>query len=370
MGHQRPPLRVLVVDDSALYRKVVRDVLASAPDLEVVGTASNGVLALTQVQALRPDVVTLDLEMPQLDGIGVLRKLAGRPDAPLAIMVSAFTAKGAESTTSALQEGAFDFILKPTTSSMDESVQQLRRDLLPKLQACRAKAASRLSKQVTKARPAAAPTAPPKRRTATPSRQLPKPRPDIVAIAVSTGGPQALTRLLPSVPRTFPCPIVMVQHMPPMFTASLAADLNRRCPLEVVEGEPGTAVKKGRIIIAPGGKQMRLKTNDAGDAVVEITNDPPERNCKPAADYLFRSVASLYGGKSLGVVLTGMGDDGALGSQAIKDTGGSIIAQDEASCIVYGMPKAVVDAGLADAVAPLDRIAQKMTTAAEGRVFV
>lgn len=368
-------LRVLVVDDSALYRKIVRDVLSGIPGVEVIGAAANGAIALSLIDTKKPDVITLDFEMPQLDGIGVLKKLANRPNAPLAIMVSAFTNSGAEATTLALQEGAFDFILKPSTKSLDQSVAQLKRDIAPKLQACRARTASRTAKRVgsgpqtrTANRAKAAPPRPAKPTSRRGSAAVAQRR-DIVAIAVSTGGPQALTRLLPKIPANFPCPIVMVQHMPPMFTASLAADLNKRCSLEVVEGSAGMKVQRGRIIIAPGGKQMRVVEKGAGP-VIEITNDPPERNCKPAADYLFRSVASHYGAKTLGVVLTGMGDDGTGGAEAIKQQGGTILAQDEASCVVYGMPKAVADAGLVDHVAPLDAMASKMLTAAEGKVLV
>ncbi|MEM8866013.1 MAG: chemotaxis response regulator protein-glutamate methylesterase [Planctomycetota bacterium] len=370
MTYNRTPLRVLVVDDSALYRKIVRDVLQSAPDVEVVGTAANGMLALSQIASLKPDVITLDFEMPKLDGIGVLKKIAGQPNAPAAIMVSAFTASGAAATTSALQEGAFDFILKPNTKSLDESVEQLRRDLLPKLQACRTRSATKKAQRLPTAAPARQSVAAAPRRVATATRSsFPARKPEILGIAVSTGGPQALSQLLPKLPADFPCPIVMVQHMPPMFTASLAADLDRRCKLQVDEGSDGMLLKKGQIVIAPGGKQMRL-ASASGGARIEITNDPPERNCKPAADYLFRSIASIYGAKSLGVVLTGMGDDGTLGAQAIKKAGGTIIAQDEQSCVVYGMPKSIVENGLADCVAPLDQISARLADVTQGRVLV
>ncbi|MEM6330064.1 MAG: chemotaxis-specific protein-glutamate methyltransferase CheB [Planctomycetota bacterium] len=369
MQNPTPPLRVLVIDDSAVYRKIVREVLASAPGIEVVGTAANGVVGLAQIRALKPDAVTLDFEMPQLDGIGVLRRLAGDPSAPAAIMVSAFTTSGAAATTTALQEGAFDFILKPATKSLSESVSQLSRDLLPKLEACRAHRAIR--RPLCRAKPAPPPPRPaPPRRAAVPGRANPlRLKPEVVCVAVSTGGPKALTQLLPRLPRTFPCPIVMVQHMPPMFTASLAADLDRRCQLEVIEGATGMQPRAGQIVIAPGGKQMRLANADGG-LRIEITNDPPERNCKPAADYLFRSAAATLPGKAVGVVLTGMGDDGTEGARAIKDTGGVILAQDEASCVVYGMPKSVIDNGLADFVEPLGGMATRMISAVQRGALV
>ncbi|TWT99211.1 Chemotaxis response regulator protein-glutamate methylesterase [Botrimarina colliarenosi] len=359
------PLKCLVVDDSALYRKIVRDVLAAIPSVEVVGSATDGERAVEQIAALRPDLVTLDLEMPRLDGIGVLRKLQDLGIDVAAIMVSAFTARGAKTTTEALSLGAFDFILKPTTNSLDESILQLRRDLLPKVQAVRLRRI---------AAPASTTPGAPSQRLKAPVRpaparpRLPNLRPEIVAIGVSTGGPQALNQVLPKLPANFPAPIVVVQHMPPMFTKSLAEDLNRRCQLRVSEATQGQPLRAGEIVIAPGGRQMRVAKLASGP-VIQLTDDPPERNCKPSADFLFRSVASNYGARVLGVVLTGMGDDGCLGSKLIKASGGVVFAQDEPSCVVYGMPKAVVDGGFADEVLPLNRVADHLIAAAAGRVL-
>lgn len=343
-------LRVLVVDDSALYRKVVRDVLESLPDVEVVGTAINGRQALAKITELAPDVVTLDLEMPELDGIGVLRELQSLPQPPLAIMVSAFTARGAQSTTAALTLGAFDFILKPTTNSLDESVAQLNRDLAPKILGCKARIA-RPNTTPNVSRPVAPPT------PSAGSRPKTTLRPDIIAIGVSTGGPKALSTLLPKFSANLRCPIVLVQHMPPLFTKSLAEDLNKRCALEVLEATHGQSVKAGQVLIAPGGKQMRVADGPSGK-IVQITDDAPERNCKPSVDYLFRSVANAYGSRTLGVILTGMGDDGTLGCGDIKRVGGTVYTQDEASCVVYGMPRSVAEKDLTDLVAPLDSIHQ------------
>ncbi|MEN1678221.1 MAG: chemotaxis-specific protein-glutamate methyltransferase CheB [Planctomycetota bacterium] len=366
MNPQRDNLRVVVVDDSTLYRKIVRDVLASLPGVEVVGAASDGQQALEQIHALKPDLVTLDFEMPRLNGVGVLKAIAGKPDAPAAIMVSAFTAAGATATTDALAEGAFDFILKPNTKSLEASVDQLRKDLTPKLHAVRLRSRGTSGQRGAVATRRVARPAPP----SVPRRTFGGPtKPKrVIAIAVSTGGPQALTKLLPQFPASTPCPIVIVQHMPPMFTASLAADLDRRCPLSVVEGAHGMPVQRGSIYIAPGGKQMRVAGGE--NAVrLEITNDPPERNCKPAADYLFRSVADTYGDTAAAVVLTGMGDDGTRGSESIKQKGGVVIAQDEASCVVYGMPKSVVDAGHVDLIAPLSEVAKRVLHVTEGGVL-
>lgn len=360
-------LRCLVVDDSAIYRKVVREVIGGLPGIEVVGTAGDGKCALEQIEALKPDVVTLDVEMPVLDGIGVLKEIAARGLSPMAIMVSALTARGAKSTTTALQLGAFDFILKPATNSFEESIMQLRRDLGPKLQACKTRrAGARLG-----AAPRAATATPssPLRSTRQPRSRFLTKRPQVLAIGVSTGGPQALTQLLPKLPATLPVPVLLVQHMPPMFTKSLAEDLDRRCPLKVSEATNGQAVRKGEILIAPGGKQMRVAQLATGP-VIQLTDDPPERNCKPAVDYLFRSVARCYGDATLAAVLTGMGDDGTDGARAIKRAGGHVVAQDEASCIVYGMPKSIIDNNLADDIAPLSQIHDLLLRPFEGRVAI
>lgn len=357
--------RCLVVDDSALYRKVVRDVLASSPDVEVVGVAADGERAVEQIELLRPDLVTLDLEMPRLDGIGVLRELQKRGIDVAAVMVSAFTASGAKTTTEALGLGAFDFILKPTTNSLDESVLQLRRDLLPKVAAVRLRRAGQPARQA----PAVGPPPRVSPLAAAPKLRLPNLRPEVVAIGVSTGGPQALTQVLPRLPANFPAPVVVVQHMPPLFTKSLADDLDRRCQLRVCEATQGQPLRPGEALIAPGGKHMRV-ARVGGGMVVQLTDDPPERNCKPAADFLFRSVAATCGPRTLAVVLTGMGDDGALGAKQVKSAGGAVFAQDEASCVVYGMPRAVVEAGLADELVPLGRVADLLIAAAAGRVLV
>ncbi len=355
-------LRVLVVDDSSLYRKVVRDVILDLPGVDVVGVARNGRDALEKIESLQPDVMTLDLEMPELDGIGVLQELADRKISITSIMVSALTARGAKATTTALRLGAFDFILKPTTQSLEESIAQLSRDLAPKLKACWTQV--RLDRCVT------------------PSSQSPsvaayvgvettkeKTPPEIIAIGISTGGPQALSRMLPELPGDLLCPIVLVQHMPALFTASLAKDLDTRCSLAVQEAKEGQRLMPGNVYIAPGGKQMRVvRIGTAG--IVKISDDPPEDHCRPSVNFLFRSIAESYGSAALGVILTGMGDDGTKGCRLLKEKGATIYAQDEASCVVYGMPKSVADAGLVDLVAPLDALAQRITNqAAEGALL-
>ena len=290
-----PPLRVLVVDDSALYRKVVRAVLEQLPNVEVIGHAQNGRLALDRILADRPDVITLDMEMPELDGLGLLSELKERQIQLSAIMISTLTAAGAQATSQALQLGAFDFVLKPTLPDVQANERQLLADLGPRLEACRlvrrggtaSPAGSRLAANAPAAsgRPASSGV-----------RQLPASTislsrtPEIIGIGVSTGGPVALHKLLPLLLPQTP-PLVIVQHMPPIFTKTLADDLNRRCQLEVVEGTNGMTVQPGRAILAPGGKQMRI-ARDQRRTFIQITDDPPERNCRPAVDYLFRSIAA------------------------------------------------------------------------------
>ena len=359
-----PPLRVLVVDDSALYRKVVRAVLEQLPNVEVIGHAQNGRLALDRIIADRPDVITLDMEMPELDGLGLLGELRERKIQLSAIMISTLTAAGAQATSQALQLGAFDFVLKPTSPDLQTNERQLLADLGPRLDACRLVrrdgAAGRVGVRLSS--PAARGSNPgasgPSRPQLASSAASLRRTPDLIGIGVSTGGPVALNKLLPLLSPQTP-PLVIVQHMPPIFTKTLADDLNRRCQLEVVEGYHGMTVQRGRAIIAPGGKQMRI-VRDERRTYVQITDDPPERNCRPAVDFLFRSIAAEYGSKAWGAILTGMGDDGALGCRAMKERGAAILAQDEATCVVYGMPRAVAEAGLVDVVGPLETIAARI----------
>lgn len=349
------PLKALVVDDSALYRKIVREVLLQIPGIDVIGTAINGRAALERIVADKPDLITLDLEMPELDGLGLLRELSARGIDVQSIMISALTATGAAATNTALRLGAFDFVLKPAAGSPVHNMALLREQLEPKVAAC---VTARLSRRGDEAsvRPATS--------TAdfAPAAERVFERPKIFGMGVSTGGPVALMRILPQLPADFPCPVAVVQHMPPIFTKSLADDLNRVCQLEVSEAYDGCPADAGRILIAPGGKQMRI-SKLSGRPIVQVTDDPPERNCKPAVDYLFRSLARHFGGQAAGVILTGMGDDGTIGCGLMKQKGARIIAQDQASCVVYGMPKSVYDAGLVDHVEPLEEIVPRMLAA-------
>lgn len=360
-------LRVLVVDDTVTYRKIVADVLARIPGVEVVAAASNGRLALQKVEILRPDVLTLDVEMPEMDGLEVLRRLKTMPEAPGAIMLSAFTAAGAKATVEALSLGAFDFVLKPAGESIDDSTATLIRELRPRIEAFAKTRSIRtiLAHKTAPVHAAAAPLvrpAAPERPTAGIAQRMaqivmgPRGRPHVVALGISTGGPPALTAMMPRLPADLGVPVLIVQHMPPIFTKSLADSLNDKCALSVCEAQDGQPVRPNEALIAPGGRQMKVKMED-GVAVVRITDDPPENSCRPSVDYLFRSVAHTYGGNAVGVIMTGMGNDGALGCRLMKRCGASIVAQDAASCVVFGMPRMPIEEGIADVVAPLDRMA-------------
>jgi len=355
-------LRVLIVDDTVTYRKIVSDVLAEIPYVEVVGSAANGKIALEKVAQLHPDLLLLDVEMPELDGVQVLRRLPSTASETGAIMLSAFTAQGAQTTMTCLGLGAFDFVLKPSGQSMDENFDRLRRELKPRLAAYARKRELRAILAGHGTPPNHAEVLPTADTVDVRPSAMP-PRvpvvPEVVAIGISTGGPKALTEMLPRLPEALPVPVLIVQHMPPVFTQSLAEDLDRRCALNVREAQDGMDVQAGQILIAPGGKQMKV-CREGGCVAARITDDPPENSCRPSVDYLFRSVAAVYGGKTLAVIMTGMGNDGSAGCRLIKRLGGAIAAQDEGSCVVFGMPRQPVEEGLADVVAPLDRLAAEI----------
>jgi two-component system, chemotaxis family, protein-glutamate methylesterase/glutaminase len=342
-------MRVLVVDDSTLFRKIVRDAIADEPGVEVVGTAVNGMMALEKIEQLKPDVVTLDLEMPEIDGLEVLRRLQRMPSPPRVLMLSSFTIEGASLTTQALRLGAFDFIRKPNAASLEANCTQLRAEIGPKLRLV----AAALQRTTDAGERTSSASCPLPANTGPAGRIATAPAPEIIAIGVSTGGPAALAMLLPKLPADLPTPIVIVQHMPPIFTKSMADDLDRMCKLRVREAAGGERLTAGHVYIAPGGRQMKVVRGGYGSELC-VTDEPPEKNCRPSVDYLFRSLAHLYGDKVLAIILTGMGDDGALGCKLLKRNGATIIAQNEATCVVYGMPRQIVDLGLADAVLSLD----------------
>lgn len=363
------PIKVLVVDDTILYRKVIGDILKSEADIEVVGTANNGKIAISRIASLQPDLLTLDIEMPVCNGLEVLEYLRQNHPHISAIMLSSLTRKGGDMTMKALELGAFDFIPKPEGGSMAENQAFIREALIPKVKAyARRHSIKRLlnggqrtpttttGRTTTTPQTASVKTVPGKT-VPTKRRHLPS---TIITIGISTGGPNALTRMLPMLSAPIGVPIVIVQHMPPLFTKSLASSLDGKCSLQVKEAEDGEVLKNDIVYIAPGGKQMKIVTASGSHGKVKITDDAPENNCKPSADYLFRSVASLYKEKATAVIMTGMGNDGTKGLRLIKRHGSPVIAQDEESCVVYGMPKEAVTAGVVDLSVPLDRIAAEI----------
>lgn len=355
-------LRLLVIDDSTLFRKIVRDVAAELPGVEIVGVAPDGKFGLEKIRQLSPDLCTLDVQMPIMDGLQLLEEIRRQNLNVGVIMLSSLTSRGAKETMHALNLGAFDFCVKPASANIDESLDYLRANLLPKIQAYHEK----LNRGASTSRVDSQPVRP---AVLTPS-SFPKStmKPMVLAVGVSTGGPAALSKFLPVLPSTFPLPIVIVQHMPPLFTKSLADDLARTCSLQVVEASDGLPVMRGKVYIAPGGKQMRV-TGSQVAARIQITDDPAEKSCKPSVDYLFRSVASVYGAASIGLIMTGMGDDGLLGCRSLKERGATTIAQDESTCTVYGMSRQIVDNGLADAVLPLHELADYISNLARPGVL-
>jgi two-component system, chemotaxis family, protein-glutamate methylesterase/glutaminase len=367
---EKPPLRVLVVDDTVVYRKTVSDVLAEIPGIEVVGTANNGKIAMMKIASLKPDLITLDIEMPEMNGLDVLRAMKTEAPDVGAIVLSTLTNKGGDLTIKALELGAFDYITKPETGSIEESKKTIRKilDLLIKsfsrhLEMKKILRGASFGKALT---PADAISGQQEIKTsrysAGASRSTRrKAKAEIVGIGVSTGGPKALSDMMPKIPANINVPILIVQHMPPMFTDSLAKSLNARCAIEVKEAEDGELIRPNVAFIAPGGKQMKVVASADGlNRIIRITDDPPENSCKPSVDYLFRSIAEHYVGRSAGVIMTGMGSDGTLGLRMMKRNGSFIIAQDEPSCVVFGMPKKPIDEGIVDIITPLDRLADEI----------
>jgi len=340
-----PPVRVLVVDDSALMRKLIPQILQADSSIQVVGTAMDGNFGLKKIEEMKPQVVTLDLDMPGMGGLDMLKAIMSRHPLPV-IVVSAHSTQGAAVTLQALSMGAFDFVAKP--SDVSASMPDIARELISKI-----KAAAK-SRRVTMA-PVAEPVSP-----------SPKHKPDgqtqatrVVAIGVSTGGPQALQYVLPQLPKNFPGTIVIVQHMPEGFTEMFSRRLEEICPISVKEVQSGDLLLAGRALICPGNRHLKVKRLPLGD--VAVLNDEPRVNGhRPSVDVLFKSVAEEFGEKSIGVLMTGMGEDGAQGMGLIKAAGWMTIAQSEESCVVYGMPKAAIERGFAVRVIPLDALANTL----------
>ena len=345
-----PRIRILVVDDSVVVRRMVSDALGADSQLEVVGTAANGKIALAKIPQVNPDILILDVEMPELDGIGTLVELRKSLPVLPVIMYSTLTLRGAEATLEALSKGATDYVTKPSNvGSAAQALECIRTQLIPKIKTFCGRILGSSAHS-----PLAAPVASkaPSPRLAPPRREE---RIDIVAIGVSTGGPNALATLLPTLPSDFPVPVVIVQHMPPVFTRLLAERLATKSHIGVEECYAGAILKPGGAWIAPGDYHM-VVASDQHQVKLSTHQGPPENSCRPAVDVLFRSVAELYKPRVLAVVMTGMGQDGLRGCEYIREYGGQILAQDQGTSVVWGMPGFVANAGLADKVLPLDEL--------------
>ncbi len=347
-------ITVLVVDDSAFMRKSISLMLESDEKIKVIGTARNGQEGVELAKKLKPDIITLDIEMPIMDGLTALKKIM--EESPTAVlMVSSLTTEGAEATITALELGAVDFIPKEL-SYVNVNITKIKDDLISKVKEIYrqkflkerlerlAKFSEYYKKPIIK----------------TPKKDLPLNDYRAVFIGISTGGPLSLQKILPMLSLKIRVPIFIVQHMPPMFTKSLADRLNSICSLYVKEAENGEKVQGGTIYIAPGGFHMKIKKINLSNAAIEITDKPTETVHKPSVDVTMNSVVDFYGKHTLGVIMTGMGKDGLEAIRYLKSVGGHTIAQDEETSVVYGMPKAVVDAGLADIILPLEKIPEEI----------
>lgn len=351
-------ISVVVADDSAVVRRLVSGVLNGAPDIRVIGMAHNGAQAIELVAELKPDLLTLDVEMPVMDGLAAMRELHRRfPRLPV-VMVSTLTQQGASITLDALAAGARDYVTKPTNSaSFADSLDDLRDQLIPRIRA------------LTMRRPLLPPPRQPLARTlpgrdaapAVKERRRASARPtQVLAIGSSTGGPDALSRVLGSITERPSVPIVAVQHMPPVFTAMLAGRLSRLGPIAVEEAQDGQKLAPGVMYLAPGGRHLEVQRRVAG-VFTKLHDKDPENYSRPSVDVLFRSVAEAYPGSAIGVILTGMGHDGRAGCRRMGADGSMIVAQDQESSVVWGMPGSVVEAGLADVIMGLDKIGPYLT---------
>lgn len=375
-------VRVLVTDDTALYRRMLSDLFSRIPGVEVVGTAYDGSDCLQMIEKVNPDLVTLDINMPRMDGLAALEEIRKRKLGVHVVMVSSPTAESAEQTVRALQNGALDMILKPSGSSIDENRKALEKQLLQHVETVQGllkrtsgtpssrKANTTLYAGTSQIRPACAYAPSPsgslkatefgsnpnlKSTLRSPrSRQF-----ECLCIGVSTGGPAALACILPRLPRRLPVPIFVVQHMPPVFTKSMASHLSQSTPFPVVEATNGCIAEPGTVYVAPGGRQMKVaRTN--GKFEITITDDPAVNSCKPSVDYLFESIAQESNGSVLAMILTGMGNDGLAGCTKLSAVGAHIIAQSAETCVVYGMPRQIVENNLADEIIPLPDIANRL----------
>jgi len=349
-----PLIRVLIVDDSAVIRSIIRSALATDPQIEVVGMAADGAEALTKIAQLRPDVVTLDVEMPRMNGLAVLDRAAGKVPVSF-LMVSTLTQAGAQITFDALRKGAVDYITKPQ-SAAKAALPDFRDELLVKVRAA-ARCKGRVRRLLQEAGGSTAPTLPPN-----------KVRGWVVAIGISCGGPQTLYEMLPAFPSDF-VPILITQHMPAAFTGTFARHLDQRCAMRVKEAEHNEPLADGTIYIAPGSHHLRLVRRGV-QLLTALDEGPPVSGHRPSVDVMLESVARVCGARAVGVIMTGMGRDGATGLGLVRDAGGVTIAQDETTSFVYGMPKAAAQTGKVQQIVPLPRIPQAIAEALQGRRLV
>lgn len=338
-------VRVLVVDDSAYVRKVVKQMLTASPFLEVVGTAHDGEEALELVKTLQPDVVTLDLIMPGMDGLEFLRRQMAI--APLPVVIVSIASESGGMSLAALDAGAVDFVQKPTALASDK-IFEISGELVEKVKTAAGISMTRLKTPATFREGPPPPAAPMAARGLI----------DMVVIGISTGGPQALKYLIPQLPAVFPVPVAIVLHMPIGYTDMYAKTLDAISALAVAEAGEGEPVRPGRVFIAPAGRHLKFQRNSEGTVLTRLDAQPFDTAHRPAVDVLFESAAKTYGDRVLGVVMTGMGADGKQGAAWIKSQGGAVFTEAEESCVVYGMPRSVVEAGLSDRIISLDRMAQ------------
>jgi len=371
------PVRVMVVDDSAVIRGLITRALEVDPGIQVVATVSNGQLAVSQMSRSDVDVIVLDIEMPVMDGLTALPELLkAAPDVKI-IMASTLTQRNAQVSIEALQKGASDYIPKPSSTGEIHGSADFKRDLIEKVKALGKTRRDRRDRNkaagIPEAKPAPAARVVPGIRSSLLSPSAPvvlrpfaRSNPQIVGIGSSTGGPQALFTVLGNLPASFRLPIVITQHMPATFTTILAEHIARVAKRPSAEGRDGEPIEPGKIYLAPGDNHMVVETQGT-QKIIRLNKNPPENFCRPAVDPMFRSLAAAYGPSVLGVVLTGMGSDGAKGGRVLVDAGANVIAQDEASSVVWGMPGAAANAGICSALLPIDKVAGEIARLTGGR---
>lgn len=357
-GSNTSQARVLIVDDSAFMRMALSRIVTSDPDLQVVGTATSGNDALEKIAPLDPDVITLDVQMPGLDGLATLRRIMAQSPRPV-IMVSSVTVEDADATFDALAAGAFDYVPKQLSStSLD--ILHIREGLLAKLKAAAESRHSRIRSDVPKKPP---------RTAELPARDIVLSSPAIVALGVSTGGPKALEKILPLLPSDLSVPILVVQHMPVGFTGPFAQRLNNLCAISIREASHGEVLQPGVVYLAPAGYHMTVERTSASRILICLSNKPDNQQHVPSIDVMMRSIASAFHSEAMGVIMTGMGSDGAQGMRAIHRHGGFTVGQDEASCAVYGMPRVCAEMGILNRIVPLSRLPHEILQATRYRTI-